>query len=326
MPIDRRMPGVSRRLLLAGAGAAVARPAWAQSYPTRPVRIVVAYSAGSGPDQIARLLARALQEVLGRSFIVENRPGALGILGTGEVARSKPDGYTLLLTTNTGQAANVALVKDLPYDPIHDFAPIALLVTAPLMLMVRPDFPATDVKGLAAYAKSHDGGLSAGYGSAASQVSTAKLQRGLGIDLVTVPYSAIPLAINDVLGGHLDLAFADMPVAVPQLRAGRLKALGVTSHDRVASVPDVPALSETFPGFQVAGWQGMVAPAGTPEAVVNRLSDVLLQLLRQPDMLQRLDGMFQQVQPLGPGPFGDFIKAEVARWSKDVADAGIEKQ
>lgn len=326
MRTDRAMPALPRRMLLSAAGAALAWPAMAQTYPARPVRIIVAYSAGSGPDQIARLLARALQDALGQPFIVENRPGALGIVGTGEVARSSPDGYTLLLTTNTAQAANVALVKDLPYDPVRDFAPIALLVTAPLMLMVRPDFPVADVKGLAAYAKSRNDGLSAGYGSAASQVSSAKLQRAIGIELVSVPYSAIPLAINDVLGGHVDLAFADMPVAVPQLRSGRLKALGITSHDRVASVPDVPALNETFPGFQVAGWQGLVAPAGTPEAVVTRLSGVLLSLLQQPEMLQRLDGMYQQVQALGPGPFGDFIKAEIGRWSKDVKEAGIEPQ
>ena len=182
------------------------------------------------------------------------------------------------------------------------------------------------MNGFVAHARSHDGGLSAGYGSAASQVSLAKLQRAAGIELVPVPYAATPLAINDVLGGHIDLAFADMPVAVPQLRSGRLKALGGTSRGRGAALPDVPALNEAFPGFEVAGWQGLVAPAGTPEAVVARLGDTVLALLRQPEMVQRLDAMYQQVQPLAPGPFGGFIKAEVSRWSKDGTEAGIEPQ
>lgn len=330
MRTDRAMHGLSRRAVLSAAGAAagtvLARPARAQAYPARPVRMVVAYSPGSGPDQLARLVARALQDVLGQAFIVENRPGALGILGTGEVARSKPDGYTLLLTTNTAQAANVALVKDLPYDPVRDFAPVALIGTAPLMLMVRPDYPAASLAAFLSYARGRTDGLSGGYGSAASQVSLAKLQRAAGFDMVSVPYPAIPLAVNDVLGGHLDLAFADMPVAMPQLRSGRLRGLAVTSPGRVAAAPEIPAMAETFAGFRVVGWQGLVAPAGTPEPVVARLSGALLQLLGQPEMVQRLSGMYQEIQPLAPGPFGDFIRSEVVRWGKDVADAGIEPQ
>ena len=319
--------GLRRRLFLFAAASAAASPARAQpAYPVRPVRLIVPYPAGSGPDQLARLLARPLQDSLGQPFIVENRPGALGIVGTSEVARSKPDGYTLLLTTNTTQAANVALVKTLSYDPIKDFAPIALTVSAPMILLVRPDTPATDVKSFMAYVKTQPVAFAGGYGSAASQVSLAKLQRLSGVDLLAVPYAGIPPAVNDLMGGHIAFTFADLAVALPLVHSGKLRALGVTADTGLATEPTIPALGRAYPGFEVTGWLGVVAPAGTPDGVVAQLSAALLKIIAEPDMQKRLIDMNYQIEPLAPAPFGEFIKAEIARWSKDARDAGIEPQ
>lgn len=319
--------GLRRRSLFFAAASVAAWPARAQpAYPIRPVHLLVPYPAGSGPDQLARLLARPLQDAFGQPFIVENRPGALGVVGTSEVARSRPDGYTLLMTTNTTQAANVALVKDLPYDPVRDFAPVALTVSAPMILLVRPDTPATDVKSYMAYLKTQPDGLAGAYGSAASQVSLAKLQRLSGVDLVAVPYSGIPPAVNDLMGGHVALTFADLAVALPLVHSGKLRALGVTADAPLSTEPTIPALGQAYPGFEVTGWLGVVAPARTPDAVVAQLSAALQKILAEPDMQQRLIGMNYQVQPLGPAPFGEFIKAQIVKWSKDAQEAGIQPQ
>ena len=316
-----------RRAFLLAAASAGAWPARAQpAYPVRTVRLLVPYPAGSGPDQLARLFARPLQEALGQPFIVENRPGALGVVGTSEVARSKPDGYTLLMTTNTTQAADVALVKNLPYDPVRDFAPVALAVTASMILLVRPDMPVTDVAGFVAFAKAKPDGVPGGYGSAASQVSLAKLQRLSGVDVLPIPYPGIPPAVNDLMGGHIALTFADLPVALPLVHSGKLRALGVTADTRLATEPAIPALGQAYPGLEVTGWVGVVAPAGTPDGVVAKLSAALLKILADPDMQQRLTGMGYQITPLPPAAFGDFIKAQIVTWSKDAREAGIEPQ
>ena len=318
----RRAYRLSRRALIAGF-VALGSSARAEDYPGHTVRILVPYPAGSGPDQLGRLLARSLADKLGQPFIVDDRPGALGVVGTSEVARSKPDGYTLLLTTNTTQAGNVALVKDLPYDPVRDFAPIMRVVSAAMMLLVQPSFPANDIAGLRQYALGKAGGLAGGYGSAASQVSLAKLQKAVGADILAVPYSGIPPAVNDLLGGHIALTFADLPVAMPLVRSGKLKALGVTSAKRLADEPAVPAFAETFPGFEVIGWLGLVAPAGTPDRVVATLSDALAKSIEEPQVRQALVGMSYEIEPLAAGPFLQFIKSEIVKWKKDAADAGI---
>lgn len=319
------IPPIPRRAALAAAllpVAARAQPA----YPARAVKLVVPYPAGSGPDIFGRVVARALQDGLGGSFVVENRAGALGMIGTTEVARSRPDGYTLLITTNTTQAANVALVRNLAYDPVRDFVPVNRVATAPMMLLARPDFPATDLAGLAAHARSRPEGLSGGYGSAASRVSMAKLGRALGVNLVPVPYPGIPPAVNDLVGGHIALTFADLPVAVPMVRSGQLKGLGVTSPRRIAAEPAIPAIAESFPGFEVLGWVGLVAPAGIPAPALAALSGTLDRALREPEMRARLEAMHYEVAPLGPDAFRAYIGEEIARWTRDAAEAGIEPQ
>src|SRR3989442_1517799 len=237
---------------IALAGAAGAVPA--QDYPRHPVKLVVPFPAGAGPDQVARILSQQLHESLGQPFVVENRSGALGALGAAEVARSAPDGYTILITTNTTQAANVALFKNLQYDPAKDFAPIIRLITTSMMLMVRSDFPA----------QSTPGGLTAGYGSAGTQVSIAKL-RALGkFSTVDVPYKGVPLAVADTLSGQISFTFADFAVGLAQIKGGKMKSLGVTSLARTPLAPDIPAIAEELPGFETVLWYGLVAAAGTP--------------------------------------------------------------
>ncbi len=323
---------MKRRSLLASAGLLLlpsAGGALAQSsapYPSRVIRLIVPYPAGSGPDMLGRVVAQQLQSALGQNVVVENRSGALGMVGTAEVARATGDGYTLLMATNTTQAANVALVRNLSYDPVKDFVPVTRITTGPMMLLVRADSPYTSVAELVRLGRS-DKALSVGYGSAASQVSAAKVSTAGKLNVVYVPYKGIPPAVNDMLGGHLAFTFADLPVAVPMVRSGRARGLGVTSTERIASEPQIPALAETFPGLEVIGWQGVVAPAGTPPQVVARLDEALRQGLRdKPEFADRLRGMHQTIAPLSQGQFGDFIQQEIARWKDNARQAGIEPE
>ncbi len=301
-------------------------PAAAQDYPSRPVKLVVPYPAGSGPDQLARVLAQVLQSALGGSVIVDNKAGALGVIGTTEVARSKPDGYTLLLTTNTTQAANVALVKNLGYDPVKDFAPVSRVTVTPMVLLVNPNLPARDLASFVAFAKSRPEGFSGGYGSAASLVSMAKLKATGAFTAIDVPYKGIPLAVNDLLGGQISFTFADLPVGMPQIQGGKLRGIAVTSLKRAANDPNLPAIAELYPGFEVIGWQGVVAPAGTPPAIVKKLADAIAAGVAKPEIHDKLVAMHHGVNVLGPEAFAAFIDSEIRKWKKDATEAGLEAQ
>src|SRR5437763_11933004 len=245
--------------------------AQAQQYPTRPVRLVVPFPAGSSTDQVARVGGAELQQALGQPFVVENEAGAQGAIAATEVAKATPDGYTLMLTTNTPQAANVSLFKKLNYDPVKDFTPITRYATTSFMLMVRPDFPAKDLKGFIAHARSQPGKLSGGYGSAGSQVSLAMLKQLGKLDIVEVPYKGIPQTITDTMGGSLQLTFVDMANALAQAKGGKLKGIGVTNAKRSPLAPDMPAIAEELPGYEIIAWFALMAPAKLPEAIVRRL-------------------------------------------------------
>src|SRR3954470_12133469 len=242
----------------------------AEDYPARQIKIIVPFPAGAGPDQVARLLGQRLQEELGQTIVIENRAGALGSLGAQEVARSAPDGYTLLMGTNTTQAANVAMLKNLPYDPAKDFAPVIRTITTAMVLVVKPEFPARDLKQFMAYARSHPN-MTGGYGSGASQISVAQLQARGGLSVAAVSDRGVPQTVTDVIGGSIDLAFADFSLAIPQMQGGTLRGIGVTSPGRNELTPELPALAEAMPGFEATIWYGLLAPAGTPEPVVNKL-------------------------------------------------------
>jgi len=307
-------------LLLFASGA------HAQSWPSKPVKLVVPFPAGSATDQIARVIGQQLQESLGQPFVVENKPGAQGSIAAAEVARSAPDGYTLMVGTNTPLAANPSLFKKLNYDPVKDFAPVARLGTISFMIMVRPDFPAKDLKGLLGYAKANPGKLSVGYGSAGSQVSQAMLRSMGRIEFIDVPYKGLPQAITDVLGGQISFTFADLANALAQIKGGKLRGIAVTSAKRSPLAPDVPAIAEELPGYELIAWFALVAPAGTPAAVIARTHEVTAKSLAKPEVKARFDALGTDVAPMNPEQLGGFIKSEIAKFARLAKEAGIQPE
>jgi tripartite-type tricarboxylate transporter receptor subunit TctC len=292
-------------------------------YPKRQIKIIVPFPAGAGPDQVARMLGQHLQNAFGQTVVIENRAGALGSIGAQEVARSTPDGYTLLMGTNTTQAANVAMLKNLPYDPAKDFAPIIRTITTAMVLVVKPDFPAKTLAQFMEYARVHPN-LTAGYGSGASQISIGQLQTRGGMSVVAVSYRGVPQAVTDVIAGVTDLAFADFSIAIPQMQGGMLRGIGVTSPRRNDLTPDLPPLAEAMPGFEATIWYGLLAPAGTSEPIVNKLYDESERFLAMPGTREKLAAVGVTVSPMRPAEFGAFIRDEIMRWTADAKAAGIE--
>jgi tripartite-type tricarboxylate transporter receptor subunit TctC len=297
-----------------------------QTYPSRPVKLIVPFPAGSATDQVARVVAAELQQALRQPFVVENKAGAQGAIAAAEVAKAAPDGYTLMLTTNTPQAANVSLFKKLNYDPVKDFTPITRYGTTSFMLMVRPDFPAKDLKSFIAHARSQPGKLSGGYGSSGSQVSLAMLKQLGKLDIVEVPYKGIPQSVTDTMGGSLQLTFVDMANALAQAKGGKLRGLAVTNGKRSSLAPDLPAIAEELPGYEIIAWFALVAPAKLPEAIVQRLHEINMKALAKPEVKDRFATVGTDVAPLGPAELGKFIQSEVAHWAKLVKLAGIEPE
>ena len=304
----------------------VAPQAFSQAYPSKPVKLVVPFPAGSATDQIARVVGQQLQESLGQPFVVENKPGAQGGIAAAEVARAAPDGYTLMVGTNTPLAANPSLFKKLNYDPARDFAPVARLGTISFMIMVRPDFPAKDFKAFLDHARSNPGKLSAGYGSAGSQVSQAMLRSMGKIDFIDVPYKGLPQAITDVLGGSVSFTFADLANALAQIKGGKLRGIAVTSQKRSGLAPDVPAIAEELPGYELIAWFALVAPAGTPGPVVSRLHDTTVKSLAKPEVKARFDALGTDVAPMAPGELAAFIQSEIGKWARMAKAAGIQPE
>ena len=298
----------------------------AQSYPAKPVKLVVPFPAGSATDQVARLAGAELQAALGAPFVVENKAGAQGAIAAAEVAKAAPDGYTLMVTTNTPQAANVSLFKTLAYDPVKDFTPITRYGTTSFMLMVRQDFPAKNLKEFLAQARAQPGKLSAGYGSSGSQVSIAMLKSMGRLDVVEVPYKGIPQTVTDTLGGSLQLTFVDMANALAQMKGGKLRGLGVTSGKRSPLATELPAIAEELPGYEIIAWFALVAPAGLPQPVVQRLHEANMKALGKAETKEKFALIGTDVAPMSPAELGRFIQAEVANWAKLVKLAGIQPE
>ena len=301
-----------------------AAAAHAQTYPSKPIKLLVPFPAGSATDHIARLTGSQLQEALGQPVIVENKPGAQGGIAAAEVAKAAPDGYTLMMTTNTPQAANVSLFKKLNYDPVKDFAPIARLGTTSFMLMVKPEFPARNLKEFLSYAK--DKNLSAGYGSAGSQVSLSMLKSMGKLDVVEVPYKGIPQAITDTMGGSLAFTFVDLGNALGQAKGGKLRGLGVTSAKRTPLAPDLPAIAEELKGYELIAWFALMAPAKTPNEIVQRVHDVAVKGLARAEIKEKYATLGIDPAPLSPRELAKFIDAEIAHWAKLVKLAGIQPE
>src|SRR3989442_7517872 len=272
---DKRVRSLLLALLVAVSTTTLAQ---------KPVRFVVPFPAGALPDQIARALAPQLQEALGQPFVIENKPGAIGTIGTAEAARAAPDGHTIVMTTNSTLAAAGALYKKLQYDPVKDFAPIMLISKTSMILLVRPDFPAQTLKDFLALARAKSGQLTGGYGSAGSQVSIAKLKAGGGVAAVDVPYKGVPPAVTDLLANQIGYTFADFAVALGHIRGGKLRGLGVTSAARTPLAPEIPAIGEESPGSAVGLWDGLGAPAGTPRAALNPITQKTAPATDKPEL------------------------------------------
>jgi tripartite-type tricarboxylate transporter receptor subunit TctC len=300
--------------------------AFSQVYPSKPIKLLVPFPAGSATDHIARLTGSELNAALGQPVVVENKPGAQGGIAAAEVARAAPDGYTLMMTTNTPQAANVSLFKKLNYDPVKDFAPIARLGTTSFMLMVRPDFPSKNLKDFLAHVRSQPGKLSAGYGSAGSQVSLAMLKAMGKLDVVEVPYKGIPQAVTDTMGGSLAFTFVDLGNALGQAKGGKLRGLGVTSQKRTPLAPDLPAIAEELKGYELIAWFALVAPAKTPPEVVQKVHDAAVRSLAKPEVKEKYGAIGIDPAPMNPAELAKFIQGEIAHWAKLVKLANIQPE
>ncbi|MGQ0512172.1 MAG: Bug family tripartite tricarboxylate transporter substrate binding protein [Betaproteobacteria bacterium] len=308
-------------VLSLAAGAALA-----QAYPSKPVKLVVPFPAGSATDQVARAIGQELQAAFGQPFVVENKAGAQGTIAAEGVAKSAPDGYTLMVTTNTPQAAAPALFKQLRYDPVKDFQPVARLGTISFMLMVSADFPARSFKEFLAHAKANPGKLSGGYGSAGSQVSQAMIRSMGKVDFVDVPFKGLPEAITNVLGGQITFTFADLANALTQQKGGKLRGLAVTSERRSPLAPDVPAIAEELKGYELIAWFALMAPAGTPADIVGKLHGATAKALAKAEVVARYANLGTDVAPMNPQQLGEFIKAEIAKWGRMAKEAGIQPQ
>jgi len=307
--------------LISGA-TGISASALADDYPDHPVRIVVPYPAGGGTDIVTRIVGEKLAVALGQRIVVDNRSGATGMIGADVVAKSPPDGYTLLMANPAEVAYNQILYAKMSYDPVTDFAPITLVGWTPLLLAVHPSVPARTVSELIALAKAKPGTL--GYASAgaggAQHLAGEYFKSLAGVDLVHVPYRGAAPAINDVVAGQVPVIFMGMPAVVPHVRSGQLRALAVTSAKRSSALPDVPALAE-FPGlaeFDITNWFGLLAPAGTPAPIIERVQREVAAIVEQPDVRERLAD--QGLEPVGndPATFGAFIRAETARYTHIV--------
>ncbi len=313
------------RTLLAVLLLAASPFAHSQAYPSKPIKLIVPFPAGSATDHIARLTGSELHAALGQPVVVDNKPGAQGGIAAAEVARAAPDGYTLMMTTNTPQAANVSLFRKLNYDPVKDFAPIARLGTTSFMLMVRPDFPAKNLKEFLSYSRTKSG-LSAGYGSAGSQVSLAMLKSMGKLDVVEVPYKGIPQAITDTMGGSLAFTFVDLGNALGQAKGGKLRGLGVTSPKRTPLAPDLPAIAEELKGYELIAWFALMAPAKTPPEVVQKVHDAAVKSLAKPEVKEKYGVIGIDPAPMNQAELASFIQSEIAHWAKLVKLANIQPE
>ena len=310
-------------LLLA---TSLAPAAYAQDYPTRPITIVVPYGPGSATDNVVRPVALALQKTLGQTVIIDNKAGANGVIGTQFGARAKPDGYTLLAGSSTTLAANAGLFKSLPYDPQKDFAPVAGMASTSMMFMVRADFPAKDLKGLLAYAARQPNPMPVAYGSSSAQVALTLLTRISGVKFTGVPYKGTPQAITDLLGGQVPVAIVDVGNGVPQIRSGRLTALAISGTARSVSAPDVPTLAETWPGTQLVTWIGLVAPAGTPQAAVDKLDRAVAAAMATPEMKQQFAAIATEIDAVGPREMAQRMQRDQVQWLELIKASGIQPE
>lgn len=318
-----------RRAVAAAALMLAAAPLGAQTYPSKPIRAIVPFAAGSATDTVARVYAQRMSETLGQPIVVENRAGANGLIGADAVAKAAPDGYTILFGTNSTNAAAPALFKQVPFDHEKDFAPVGFLASVPLIVTINKSVPASNLAEFIAYAKANPGKINFASASASQRVSTEMLASMAGIKLTVVPYRSSPQAITDVMTGQVQMFTADLAVTLSQVKEGNVRGLAVTSRTRSAKIPELPTVEEAgnLPGYELIAWFGLFAPANTPAAIVERLNRAVNEAAGNADVKARLvDGLGMDFAPSTPAELAARVKVEAAKWAKAVADAGIEQE
>lgn len=316
------MPLISmlRVLSVATAAFTLAALAGAQTFPSKPIRLISPYAAGGANDIVCRVIAEKLSEVMGQTVLVDNKPGAGSMVGSNILVKAPADGYTIMMA-DIAHGANPALRKSMPYDTLKDFAPVVLVAELPTVLLVNPSVPANSIAELVAYAKRNPGKLnysSSGFGST-NHLAAEVFKDELGLDIVHVPYQGGGEAMNALLGGQVQMLFITLPASLPHIKAGKVRALALTGVKRMDSLPDVPTVAETvLPGFDINLWIGVVAPAGTPPAVVDRINADFNKVLAMPSVKERITALGANIAGGTPAQFDAFIRRELQRWAKTI--------
>jgi tripartite-type tricarboxylate transporter receptor subunit TctC len=298
----------------------------ASTYPDRPIRLIVPFAPGQVTDWLARFVGEQMAAELGQPVVVENRPGANGTIGNTYAVSQPADGYTLVITSNGTHSAARSLFKKLAYDPVKDFAHIRGLISLPWMLLVRPDFPATNLTEFLDYAEANPGKLTVGYGSSSSRLCIHLLRTGAKLDILDVPYKGLGQTVIDVIGGQLQFTFLDMGSAMSQAKSGALRPIAVTSPKRSSVAPEVPAISEAIPGYEMVSWLAIAAPAGTPPEVLERVNAVVTKILDKPENRQKIAAYGGEVMKANGAQVIEAIDAESEVWAEFVREAGVEPQ
>lgn len=316
-------PGIMLAAALLGA-ISPTRAAGADAYPTRPVRFIVPFAAGGAVDILSRAVGEKLSGMWGQQVVIDNRPGAGGNIGAEQAARATPDGYTVLLG-DAAHANAVTLYRKLSYDFVKDFEPVTLAAITPLVVVSHPSLQARDIAGLIQLAKSAREPIVLGTGGngSATHLGAELLMSAAGIKFVKVPYKSVPPALPDLISGQLALMFLPAPVAMPHVKAARIRAIAVTSAERSGAYPGVPAVAETLPGFEANTWYGMMVPTGSPKPVIGRLHRDITAVLKMPDVSGRLTGLGSRLVASTPAEFRSHIRTEIEKWGKVVRAAGI---
>ncbi|MBI5277579.1 MAG: tripartite tricarboxylate transporter substrate binding protein [Burkholderiales bacterium] len=318
----------NRRFALAAlAAACFATTAQAQTFPEKPITFIVPFAAGSATDQLARALGQAVTQETRQQVVIDNKPGASAFIGAQAAAKAPKDGYTVFITTNTTQAANEHLFKKLPYDPVKDFEPVTLLSKGGQVLVVNNNLPVNSVQDLIKYAKANPGKLSFGSGSSSSRIAGEQFKQMTGAFIVNIPYRSNPPAVTDLIGGQIQLMFTDMATGMPQVKGGKVKALGVSTAKRVSLAPEIPTIAEAgVKGYENTFWFGAYVPAGTPVAVVNRLNEILTKANKGATVSGFYSSVGFEALASTPDELRKFQAAESLKWGKIVTSAGIEKE
>ena len=302
--------------------------AQSQPYPNKPIKIISPFATGGIADTFSRVVGQGLSESLGQPVVVENKTGGGGNIGADFVAKAPADGYTLVMGNIGSHAVNPYLMKNMPYDPLKDFEPVAYVLDAEGLLVVNPTIPVKNVTELIAYVKARPGQVSYGSGGMGTTSHLAgELFKSLAkVDMTHIPYKGNAPAITDLIGGQTQVMFATMPTVLPYVKTDKLKALAVIGSSRASSLPDVPTVAETLPGFDVSNWIGIFAPAGTPKPIISKLNTEIIKIMQQPAVQKRLETEGAKFKPMTPEAFGAFQKNEALKWSKTIKDAGIKPE